>query len=503
MKKKIIALILCFVLFCAISITAFAEEVFTVHFVTDGGTPAPSPNPQTVPEGNSIAEPDPMTKSNCDFAGWYKEDGTTKWIFTWPVVDNMTLTAHWTPKTDISYPLTSTTSSYGTVVFSNVNDYKTIGEAKPDTSVRVEVNSIPGYTISTVTSADVTLLKEDLTATKAVYSFTMPAKPVNVAVTYDKAPTVTSITLDKDDILLALSDSTGTSLTATTDPLDASVVWDIPNFVTASGTNGKTITIVPKEIDGEGYITATTENKTAKCHIKVSTSIPAADVYFVLPTSTITDKTPFTLTATVKPSSCTKDVYWYASPKDVVKLESDPADSRVVTVTPLKNGDCYITAVCDGHRHQETFKINLISDYAVVYNKNGSWYYDVPTDYTIQTRRPYSSDGISSITITNKYNGIEYKAIEGSDFIATKAKNSNDTVISFYKAFMKELPHYKNQLITVTYKDGTTSKTGLHILSVKDRPITGDTDYSPYIILAAVSAAGLGAVLTLKKKQKV
>ena len=502
--KKIIALILCVIMLCALSTTAFADVFHTVHFNADGGIPEPAD--QSVADNDTVDKPANPQKTDYEFVGWFTTPGNELWKFksesdAIPVTDNLTLVAHWTPRTDIPYELKASTSSNGTIVFQDVVTYKTIGKALPGSTVRVEVNSEEGYTIKSVyvTSGGVTLsLQPGATDTNKVYTFEMPAGPVTVAADYNDPIIVNSIKLNSSEMNLAKGDST--TLTAETDPADATVTWKFPNFVNVTeGADGKTITIVPNE-EGEGYITATAGDKTAQCHIKVSA---IQGIIFTLPTSKITDKTPFTITATVTPSSCTEPVEWFVSPSDILSITKDPANSKIATVTPLKNGSCEITAICDGKKCVRTIDVAFTSDYAVVFNRNGSWYYDAPTDYTIQTRRPYEKGGIKSIVITNKHDGLQYTAIEGKDFISAKAKNSNDTVISFYKDFMKVLPHYKNQLITVTYKDGTTSKTGLHILSVKDRPITGDTDYSPYIILAAVSAAGLGAVLTLKKKQKV
>jgi uncharacterized repeat protein (TIGR02543 family) len=71
-------------------------ETFTVTFHANGGSPIP-PN-QTIEKGKTATEPATMTKTNCDFDGWYKESGfTTKWNFaTNTVTANIDLYAQWT-----------------------------------------------------------------------------------------------------------------------------------------------------------------------------------------------------------------------------------------------------------------------------------------------------------------------------------------------------------------------------------------------------------------------
>lgn len=491
MKKKIIALILCAVLFCAIGSTAFAEKVI-VTFDAKDGTPVPSPT--SIPSNTTVARPSPNPqKADFIFDDWYL--GNTPWKFSSedgaiPVTENLTLVAHWKKA---AYTITVYTPANGTLATN-----KTTAAENDNVTFTVKAND--GYYIESVNIDGSKDVPENCTS--QTYTIQMPAYDIAASANFKKGPDPVTVSLNKQTVELAKTDTTGIVLTATTSD-GSDVTWTSTSEAVTKTANKNNLTVKPVAI-GTATITATTtDGHTASCVVNVVEKVVVENISFTLPTSKITDKTPFTITATVTPANCTEPVEWSVSPSDILSITKDPANSKNATITPLKNGSCKITAKCGGKSCECTIDVAFTSDYAVVYNKNGSWYYDAPTDYTIQTRRPYSSDGISSITITNKYNGIEYKAIEGSDFIATKAKNSNDTVISFYKAFMKELPHYKNQLITVTYKDGTTSKTGLHILSVKDRPITGDTDYTPYIILAAVSAAGLGAVLTLKKKQKV
>jgi uncharacterized repeat protein (TIGR02543 family) len=70
---------------------------FTVTFETNGGSP--QPEPLSVAGGYKISEPPVMTKTDCNFGGWYKEaDCINQWNFTNDLVtDNTTLYAKWNP----------------------------------------------------------------------------------------------------------------------------------------------------------------------------------------------------------------------------------------------------------------------------------------------------------------------------------------------------------------------------------------------------------------------
>jgi uncharacterized repeat protein (TIGR02543 family) len=84
-------------------------ETFTVTFHANGGTPEPAQ--QIIEKGKTASEPAAMTKTNCEFEGWYKESGfITKWNFTTDtVIDNISLHAQW---------------SYGSLPNSTIKIYK-------------------------------------------------------------------------------------------------------------------------------------------------------------------------------------------------------------------------------------------------------------------------------------------------------------------------------------------------------------------------------------------
>jgi len=81
------------------------EHVFyTVTFNARGG--APTPNPQTVPEGSVVQRPADPTRERCDFGGWYADSlsWSTAWSFnTDTVAKNMTLYALWIPMHTVTF----------------------------------------------------------------------------------------------------------------------------------------------------------------------------------------------------------------------------------------------------------------------------------------------------------------------------------------------------------------------------------------------------------------
>ena len=66
---------------------------YTVTFNSNGGSPVSS---QTVNSGATVPEPVDPTKDNCDFEGWYSDEGlTVEFNFGTPITGNITLYAKW------------------------------------------------------------------------------------------------------------------------------------------------------------------------------------------------------------------------------------------------------------------------------------------------------------------------------------------------------------------------------------------------------------------------
>lgn len=77
------------------NITLYAKwlKAVTVKFDVRQGTPLIES--QTVAEGSTITEPEPPTRTNYDFNGWYDSSLETQWDFDSAVTKNMTLYAGW------------------------------------------------------------------------------------------------------------------------------------------------------------------------------------------------------------------------------------------------------------------------------------------------------------------------------------------------------------------------------------------------------------------------
>ena len=97
-----LALFLTFVLTAALMATTCggdsapkAAVVYKVYFNADGGEPVPEP--QLVPGGGKVNEPEEMTRDKSSFRGWYKDmDGEEPWDFDSDVVEHDTfLFAAW------------------------------------------------------------------------------------------------------------------------------------------------------------------------------------------------------------------------------------------------------------------------------------------------------------------------------------------------------------------------------------------------------------------------
>ena len=71
-----------------------AELHCNVTFYSDNGS---SIDPQTVISGNTAVQPEPPTRTNYTFLGWY--NGDTQYDFNTPVTADITLTAHWQENT--------------------------------------------------------------------------------------------------------------------------------------------------------------------------------------------------------------------------------------------------------------------------------------------------------------------------------------------------------------------------------------------------------------------
>ena len=149
---------------------------------------------------------------------------------------------------------------------------------------------------------------------------------------------VTSVTLNKTELVLAEGDSE--TLTATVKPDDATektVTWSSSNATVASvDANGKVMAVK----EGKATITAKAGEKSATCSVTVNKKIIAVTSVTLNKTElSLTEGDFETLTATVKPDGATdKTVTWSSSDASVASVD---ANGRV---TALKEGKATITA---------------------------------------------------------------------------------------------------------------------------------------------------------------
>ena len=137
--------------------------------------------------------------------------------------------------------------------------------------------------------------------------------------------------------------------------------------------------------------------------------------------------------------------------------------------------------------------VTVQANYYFTYHKNGTWYYDVGGNYTVQATGPASK--LAAVKINgNTLNPYYYTVATASD---------GSTIVTISETAMKAMDHRAYQTLQFVYSDGGTASCYLHILSVKDRPITGDeSNISLWICLMLLSAA-TGTVLVTNRKRSV
>lgn len=127
----------------------YLNKNVTVTFDSDGGTDVAS---QTVKQGTTVTEPTPApTKKNSIFEGWYTDKTyATKWTFTDPVNQDMTLYAKWKAETaDVKISEKDGSKDYGTV---------TVNKGTPITSDKIATLPVTvekkGYTVEKWVTSD-------------------------------------------------------------------------------------------------------------------------------------------------------------------------------------------------------------------------------------------------------------------------------------------------------------------------------------------------------------
>ena len=148
---------------------------------------------------------------------------------------------------------------------------------------------------------------------------------------------VSSIALDKSDLLLTAGEST--TLTATVKPenaTDKNVVWTSSDESVATVADGKVTAIGA----GSATIKAACGGKSAECIVTVT--VPVNSIALDMSDLLLTAGESTTLTATVKPENATdKNVVWTSSDESVATV----ADGKV---TAIGAGSATIKAACGG-----------------------------------------------------------------------------------------------------------------------------------------------------------
>ena len=137
--------------------------------------------------------------------------------------------------------------------------------------------------------------------------------------------------------------------------------------------------------------------------------------------------------------------------------------------------------------------VTVQANYYFTYHKNGTWYYDVGGNYTVQATGPASK--LAAVKINgNTLNPYYYTVATASD---------GSTIVTISETAMKALQHRAYQSLQFVYSDGGTATCFLHILSVRDRPIMGDDSNLPLWITLMVLSVATGAVLVTTRKKSV
>lgn len=517
MRKRIIGLFLCLAIMCMLLPSAFAADAFVVFDPTKGSFSDGSSGVKEVKisdDGQTVTAPGNPSRTGYDFKGWRKDAATLITenpisLDTYGLKNGDTLTAEWKLA---EYAINAASvSSELKVSYLSLSSGGAVAALDPahvpfGTKVLVQLEPNKGYDVASFAVTDasgVTVPSEKVSGFGAVtYSFTMPAYNVNLSASVSKTPDE-SISLSASSLAITINSSlTGTGiLTATVQPSTAAVTWTSSDPAVAKVTpsaDTKTCTVTGLK-NGSAVITATSGTKSATCDVTVSSRY----VSILNMPAKFTSTAAYTLYAYAVPDGET--ITWTSSDPSVLSVTASNAKGTEAVVRPLKSGSARIVASIgsDATRVEsaQTVTVALSSEtYKVVSNANGCWYYDVPTSYQIIVNAPYTKT-IQTVSIYNSQLGTTYYPEIGTEVAKTyDVSKPSQTILTFTKAFMQTLPRYTYQTIKITFEDGTAT-TYLHILSSTGRPITGDVQFNPYWIALAVGAAGLGAALTLRKKE--
>ena len=199
------------------------------------------------------------------------------------------------------------------------------------------------------------------------------------------------------------------------------------------------------------------------------------------------------LTVTFNPLNASdQTVSWYSSNENVVKIQNSYKISEGVagaSVVAVGQGTATIYALSNGK--QATCTVTVQTNYYFTYHKNGTWYYDVSGNYTVQATGPASR--LAAVKINGQtLNPYYYTVATASD---------GSTIVTISETAMRAMEHRAYQTLQFVYSDGGTATCYLHILSVRDKPITGDdSNIGLWLSLLVMSSAMGGTLLTRRKE---
>ena len=86
-------------------------------------------------------------------------------------------------------------------------------------------------------------------------------------------------------------------------------------------------------------------------------------------------------------------------------------------------------------------------------------------------------------------------------YYTVASASDGSTIVTISEYCMKALEHKVYQNLQFVYSDGGTASCYLHILSVRDKPITGDTSKTELWAASMVLSLAAGAFLASRKKK--
>ena len=193
-------------------------------------------------------------------------------------------------------------------------------------------------------------------------------------------------------------------------------------------------------------------------------------------------------------------VYWTSSNENVVRIHESYRTTygtngvAMASVIAVGAGTATVTArTANGLTASCT--VTVQANYYFTYHKNGSWYYDVGGAYTVQATGPASR--LVGTGAAVKING---KTINPY-YYTVSAANDGTSIVTISETAMKAMEHRAYQTLQFVYSDGGVATCYLHILSVRDRPITGDeSNVSLWACLMVLSAAALAVTVRRRKE---